>query len=100
MGIRSSSSSSRGTRGSPRSLAVFCCTRFLTVRLPSAPLLRQVESWSGFLAAWKEKGHGQQSLYRRKQHRNMKLLQCNRKVAVESQMEGKKKKQQQQQPWI
>ncbi|CAL9117511.1 unnamed protein product [Musa textilis] len=48
MGI---SSSSRGTRGSPRSLAVFCCTRFLTVRLPSAPLLRQVESWSGFLAA-------------------------------------------------
>ncbi|URE43576.1 hypothetical protein MUK42_07548 [Musa troglodytarum] len=90
MGIRSSSSSSRGTRGSPRSLAVFCCTRFLTVRLPSAPLLRQ----------WKEKGHGQQSLYRRKQHRNMKLLQCNRKVAVESQMEGKKKKQQQQQPWI
>ncbi|URE43583.1 hypothetical protein MUK42_07548 [Musa troglodytarum] len=51
MGIRSSSSSSRGTRGSPRSLAVFCCTRFLTVRLPSAPLLRQVESWSGFLAA-------------------------------------------------
>ncbi|URE43578.1 hypothetical protein MUK42_07548 [Musa troglodytarum] len=53
-----------------------------------------------FYMQWKEKGHGQQSLYRRKQHRNMKLLQCNRKVAVESQMEGKKKKQQQQQPWI
>ncbi|THU48848.1 hypothetical protein C4D60_Mb06t03310 [Musa balbisiana] len=54
MGIRRrrrSSSSSSGTRVSPRSLAVSCCTRFLTVRLPSTPLLPQVESRSGFLAA-------------------------------------------------
>ncbi|CAD5177027.1 unnamed protein product [Musa acuminata subsp. malaccensis] len=43
MGIGRRRSSSRGTRVSPRSLAVFCCTRFLTVRLPSAPFLRQEE---------------------------------------------------------